>query len=81
MCVATLAQFGVIPGRSLQESLLLEMRRVAAALSILVLFLPLCRSPRTKDQFADVRGFRDAAASFRAGLPDGRARTRLADTS
>ena len=38
MSVATLAQFGVIPGRSLPGRVGLEMERVAAALSILVLF-------------------------------------------
>lgn len=38
MSVAILAQFGVIPGRSLPRRVGLEMERVAAALSILVLF-------------------------------------------
>jgi membrane protease YdiL (CAAX protease family) len=38
MSVAILAQFGVIPGRSFPGRVGLEMERVAAALSILVLF-------------------------------------------
>ena len=38
MSVVILAQFGVIPGRSLPGRVGLEMERVAAALSILVLF-------------------------------------------
>jgi membrane protease YdiL (CAAX protease family) len=38
MSVAILAQFGLIPGRSLPGRVGLEMERVAAALSILVLF-------------------------------------------